>query len=81
MSLEDFSREVMGKPPKNRGLIDRAIYTDEEGCSYDRQVVTSRIPLGVGFALFAGLLLVGWASNDPAWTEMVGQTKAFLSLF
>ena len=33
MSLEDFSREVMGKPPKNRSWLDRTTFTDEDGCS------------------------------------------------
>ncbi len=81
MSLEDFSREVMGKPPKNRDLIDRAIYTDEDGCSYDRQVMVTRLPLGIGLAFFAGLLLVGWASDDPVWIEMIGRLKGLFGLF
>lgn len=81
MSLEDFSREVMGKPPKNRDLVDRAIFTDEDGCSYDQQVAVTRVPLGVGFAFFAGLFLVGWASDDPAWTKMVDRITSVLDIF
>lgn len=80
MSLEDFSREVMGKPPKNRSWLDRAVYTDEDGCSYDQQVMVTRLPLGVGLALAGGLLLVGWASGDPAWNELMSRINAISSL-
>ena len=79
MSLEDFSREVMGKAPKNRSAIDRMLVTDDSGCSYDQQVMTIRLPLGIGLAAVGGLLLVAWASDDPAWTKLVGQVQSILS--
>jgi hypothetical protein len=81
MSLEDFSREVMGKAPKNRSAIDRMLVTDDSGCSYDQQVATVRLPLGIGLAAVGGLLLVGWASDDPAWTKLVGQIQAIANIF
>lgn len=81
MSLEDFSREVTGKPPKNRSWLDRATYTDEDGCSYDQQAMVSPLPLGIGLAFCGGLLLIGWATGDPVWAEMVGRIKALLSFF
>jgi hypothetical protein len=70
MSLEDFSREVMGKPPKNRSWLDRTTFTDEDGCSYDQQVVVTRLPL-----------LVAWASDDPTWTELMARISAISSIF
>ncbi len=81
MSLEDFSREVMGKPPKNRSWLDRATFTDEDGCSYDQQVVVTRLPLGVGLAVIGGMLLVAWASDDPTWTELMARISAISSIF
>ncbi len=81
MSLEDFSREVMGKPPKNRDMVDRALFTDEDGCSYDQQVAVARVPLGVGVAVFVGLLFVGWASDDPAWAAMLDRMTSVLDIF
>lgn len=77
MSLEGFSREVMGKPPKNRSWLDRAAFTDEDGCSYDQQVVVTRLPLGVGFVVIGGMLLVAWASDDPTWTELMAQSARY----
>jgi hypothetical protein len=81
MGLEDFSREIMGKAPKNRSAIDRVLVTDDSGCSYDQQVATVRLPLGIGLAAVGGLLLVGWASDDPAWTKLVGQIQAIVHIF
>lgn len=81
MGLEDFSREIMGKAPKNRSAIDRVLVTDDSGCSYDQQVATVRLPLGIGLAAVGGLLLVGWASDDPAWTKLVGQIQAIEHIF
>jgi hypothetical protein len=81
MGLEDFSREIMGKAPKNRSAIDRVLVTDDSGCSYDQQVATVRLPLGIGLAAVGGLLLVGWASDDPAWTKLVGQIQAIANIF
>ena len=81
MSLEDFSREVMGKAPKNRSAIDRMLVTDDSGCSYDQQVGTIRLPLGIGLVAVGGLLLVAWASDDPAWTKLVGQIQAIVNFF
>lgn len=81
MSLEDFSREVMGKPPKNRSLVDRAMFSDEDGCSYDQQAMVVRAPLGIGLAFCGGLLLVGWASGDPIWTRLVERLESILTIF
>lgn len=78
MSLEDFGREVMGKPPKNRDMVDRWVYTDEDGCSFDRQVWVSPLPLGVGFAMIGGLLLIGWASDDPAWHALAAKFQSIV---
>lgn len=80
MSLEDFAREVAGKPPKDRGMVDRMLLTDEDGCSYDQQVMVGRIPLGLGIAFFAILLTVAWASGDPAWTELTAKLGQFFGL-
>ena len=81
MSLEDFSREVMGKAPKNRSAIDRMLVTDDSGCSYDQQVMTIRLPLGIGLAAIGGLLLVAWASDDPVWVRLVGQIQSIVNFF
>lgn len=67
MSLEDFCRELQGKPPKNRDMLDRMIYSDESGCSFDQQVYVTRLPFGIGVALVGGLLLVAWASGGEEW--------------
>lgn len=70
MSLEDFGREVMGKPPKNRDMWDRMLYTDEDGdCSYDMQVATTPLSWPLALAVIGGLALVGWAANDPEWQK------------
>lgn len=76
MSLEDFAREVQGKPPKNRSLLDRWAYSDEDGCSYDMQVATSPISKGIALALFASMLAVAWASGDPVWDKFVDRLAA-----
>jgi hypothetical protein len=81
MSLEDFSREVMGKEPKNRSWLDRVTFTDDSGCSYDQQVMVARLPLGVGLALVGGLLLVAWATDDPAWAKLVEQLQSIMNFF
>lgn len=81
MSLEDFSREVMGKAPKNRSIIDRMVVTDDSGCSYDQQVMTIRLPLGIGLAVVGGMALVAWASDDPAWTKLVAQIQSIATFF
>lgn len=81
MSLEDFSREVMGKEPKYRSWLDRVTFTDDSGCSYDQQVMTIRLPLGIGLAAVGGLLLVAWASDDPAWIKLVGQIQSIMNFF
>jgi hypothetical protein len=81
MGLEDFSREIIGKAPKNRSAIDRMLVTDDSGSSYDQQVATVRLPLGIGLAAVGGLLLVGWASDNPAWTKLVGQIQAIANIF
>jgi hypothetical protein len=87
MGLEDFSREIIGKAPKNRSAIDRMLVTDDSGSSYDQQVATVRLPLGIGLAAVVtaaavvGLLLVGWASDNPAWTKLVGQIQAIANIF
>lgn len=80
MSLEDFAREVAGKPPKNRGIVDRMPLTDEDGCSYDQQVMVGRLPLGLGAAFFLILLTVAWASGDPAWTDLTAKLGQFVDL-
>lgn len=80
MSLEDFGREVMGKPPKNRDMVERWVVSDEDGCSYDQQVWTARLPLGVGIAAIAGLLLVAWASNNPLWRDLTGKIGTVIDL-
>lgn len=70
MSLEDFGRELQGKPPKNRDMWDRMLHSDEDGCSYDQQVYATRLPLGVGLALVGSLLLVAWAADGEEWTAI-----------
>ncbi|MGH6653013.1 MAG: hypothetical protein ACREB7_17975 [Sphingopyxis sp.] len=80
MSLEDFSREVMGKPPKNRSMIERWTYTDEDGCSFDQQVWVTRLPFGVGIAAVAALSLVAWANDDPVWRDLVAKLGVLVDL-
>lgn len=78
--MEDFAREVGGKPPRNRDMVDRMLLTDEDGCSYDQQVMVGRLPLGIGIALVGGLLTIAWASGDPAWTELTTRLGQFFEL-
>lgn len=75
MSLEDFAREVKGQPPKNRSWSDRWVVTDEDGCSYDMQVATVRLPIGIGLVLVATLLFVAWVADDPFWNQLMAHLK------
>lgn len=70
MSLEDFGRELKNKPPKNRDMWDRMLYTDDSGCSYDEQVYVTRLPWGVGLALIGSLMLVAWAADGGEWNAI-----------
>ncbi len=67
MSLEDFTRELQGKPPRNRDTLDRWAYSDEDGCSYDREAFVTPLSMGIGVAFFGGLFLVDWASGGTEW--------------
>ena len=80
MSLENFGRALSGKPPKDRSMTDRMLVTNDDGCSYDQQVMTVRLPLGVGIAVVGGMLVVAWASGDPLWTDLTDKLSQFLEL-
>ena len=75
MSLEDFGRELQGKPPKNRDMWDRMLYTDEDGCSYDQQVYVTRLPFGIGLAFVGSLLLVAWAAGGAEWDAITEKAQ------
>ena len=75
MSLEDFSRLSQGKRPKDRSWWDRFWNSDEDGCLYDQAIAFHPVSLGLMLALFGGLLLVGWASGDPMWEELLSRLR------
>ena len=70
MSLEDFTRELQGKPPRNRSVFDRYAYSDEDGCSYDQEAFVTPLHIGVGAAFFGGLFLVDWATGGSEWKAL-----------
>lgn len=75
MSLEDFTRELNGKPPLNRNPFDRMTVSDESGCSYDREAFVTPLHFGVGLAFAGGLLLVAWASGGDEWTAITDKVE------
>lgn len=54
MSLEDFSRMVQGKRPKDRGWLDRYANSDEDGCYYDQAVGRGPFPFLLAVFLVGG---------------------------
>ncbi len=70
MSLEDFTRELQGKPPLNRDPFERMAYSDKDGCSFDREAFVTPLHFGVGLALAGGILLVAWASGGAEWNAV-----------
>ena len=78
MSLEDFAREAMGKPPKNRDLLERVLYSDEDGCSFDQQVYVVRLPLVLSLAFGGALLFVAWAVGGPEWDGLAASLDSIV---
>lgn len=70
MTMEDFTRELQGKPPRNRSVMDRFAYSDEDGCSYDREAFVGTVPLGIGLAFFGGLFVIDWATGGTEWKAL-----------
>jgi hypothetical protein len=81
MNLQDFGRELRGRPPKNRDYFERLVVTDEDGCSYDRQVATVRLSWPVGIAVIVCLLVLAWASDDPAWRDLLTNLGEWADIF
>jgi hypothetical protein len=80
MSLEDFSRILGGKRPRDRDLLDRMAFSDEDGCSYDRQVAPGRLGWPLALALVAGSAAVAWASGDPAWDALLAKLAGIAAM-
>lgn len=80
MSLEDFTRELQGKPPLNRHPFERMAYSDEDGCSFDREAFVTPLHFGVGLAFAGGLLLVAWASGGAEWDAVTRKAQQLWDL-